>query len=79
MTGSPRDGRDVARSHSTLMRWIWLYLVAYGSLVLGAFVALWRGGALDQVPAVYTVLALMLAVGLGVLAAVAFLRPPVQS
>jgi hypothetical protein len=60
------------------MRWIWLYLVAYASLVLGALVTLWRGGALDQVPAVYTVLAVMLALGLGLLLAAAFLRRPVH-
>jgi hypothetical protein len=60
------------------MRWIWLYLVAYASLVAGALVALWRGGALDQVPVVYTVLALMLAAGLGALLAAAFLRRPVH-
>jgi hypothetical protein len=68
----------MSRASDFLMRWIWLYLVAYASLVAGAVVALWRGGALDQVPSLYTVLALMLAVGLGVLLAASFHRRPVR-
>jgi hypothetical protein len=58
--------------------WIWLYLVAYASLVAGAVVALWRAGALALVPAAYTVLGLMAAAGLGALVALAFLRRPVR-
>ena len=56
--------------------WLWLYLVAYVSLVAGALVTLWRAGALSHVPAVWTVLALMAALGFGALVALAFLRMP---
>ena len=59
--------------------WLWLYLVAYVSLVAGALVALWRAGALAHVPAVWTVLALIAALGLGALVALAFLRTPQRS
>ncbi len=58
---------------------IWLYLVAYFSLVAGAVVALWRAGALAQVPTLWTVLGLLAAVGLGALVALTFLRSPARS
>jgi hypothetical protein len=75
MTGSAR----CQRSRRDPVVWLWLYLVAYVSLVAGALVALWRAGALAHVPAVWTVLVLMAALGLGALVAVAFLRIPQRS
>jgi len=54
---------------------LWLYLVAYVSLVAGAVVALWRAGALAHVPALWTVLGLLVALGLGALLALTFVRP----
>ncbi|MGH9408916.1 MAG: hypothetical protein ACRD1V_05640 [Vicinamibacterales bacterium] len=52
------------------MRFINVYLIVYFVLVAAALVALWSGGALGQVPAGWTILALAIAIGFGVLLAV---------
>ena len=61
------------------MWFLWLYLVAYISLVAGAVVALWRADALAQVPTLWTVLGLLVAIGLGVLLALSFVRRPART
>jgi hypothetical protein len=58
---------------------LWLYLVAYVSLVAGAVAALWRAGALAQVPTLWTVLGLLAALGLGALLALTFIRRPART
>jgi hypothetical protein len=52
------------------MRFVNIYLVSYFVLIAAALVALWSGGALGQVPSGWTVLALVIAIGFGVLLAV---------
>ena len=51
------------------MRLLHAYLVAYFLLVFGALGALWYGGALGQMPAIWVLMGLIVAVGLGVLLA----------
>lgn len=46
-----------------------LYLVAYFVLLFGAAMALWKSGVLHQIPAVWIALALVIAIGLGILLA----------
>lgn len=47
-----------------------LYLVAYFVLLFGAAMALWKSGVLHQIPPIWIVLALVIAIGLGILLAV---------
>jgi len=51
------------------MRFVRVYLVAYFLLVFGAIGALWYGGALAQMPAIWVLMAIIGALGLGVLLA----------
>jgi hypothetical protein len=52
------------------MRFLKLYLVAYFVLLFGAAMALWKSGVLHQIPPVWIALALLIAIGLGILLAV---------
>ncbi len=61
------------------MRFTFWYLAVYFLLIVGALVALALGGALTKVPFGALALALIVAVGLGVLFAVAWRRPPTLS
>ncbi len=49
---------------------LWVYLAIYFALVLGAVVALWIGGVLTHLSAITILVALLVAIGLGVLLAV---------
>jgi hypothetical protein len=57
------------------MTFIWVYLAGYFLLVGGAALVLWQAGVLARLPPLWTALGLLVAVGLGVLLAVAFARP----
>jgi hypothetical protein len=59
------------------MRYVRLYLVGYFLLVLGALAALWTGGVLQRLSATWVVIGLVMAVGLGVMLAVAAGKPAV--
>ena len=65
----PSSGPDRPRRAGIFMRFVTIYLVAYFALVAGALFALWAGGALQQFPASWIVIGLMIAVGLGVMLA----------
>ena len=51
------------------MRALAAYLIVYFALVIGALLALWQSGVLQQLPPVPVVVVLLIAVGLGVLLA----------
>ena len=53
------------------MRFIRIYLVGYFILLVGAGLALWQSGILDQIPAVWIAIAAVIAVGFGIMLAVA--------
>jgi hypothetical protein len=53
------------------MRFVTGYLIGYFALILGALLALWQGGALPHIGAVRVLVALVIAVGFGLLLAVA--------
>ena len=59
------------------MRFVHLYLVGYFILILGAVAALWYGGVLRHVPAIWLVIGLVLAVGLGIMLAVSSGKPEI--
>lgn len=53
------------------MRLVTGYLIVYFAIIIGAVVALWSGRALAQIGAMRLTIALAVAVGLGVLLALA--------
>ncbi len=58
------------------MRFITIYLAIYFALVIGASVALWRGGVFAYLSALSVILGLLVALGLGVLLAVVWAWRP---
>ena len=61
------------------MSFMRLYIIGYFVLLAGAVFALWQGGVLSQIPLLWLALALMIAVGLGVVLAVTSARPPLHT
>ena len=61
------------------MRFLKIYLVGYFILLLGAGLALWRSGILRQIPGVWLAIGLIIAIGLGIMLAVASGRPAVTT
>ena len=59
------------------MRFVNLYLIGYFLLVLGALAALWYGGALRHIPAIWILIGLVIAVGLGIMLAVTAGKPEI--
>lgn len=53
------------------MRFLKLYLIGYFVLLFGAALALWQSGVLRQIPPIWIVIALVIAIGLGIMLAVA--------
>ncbi len=53
------------------MGFIRIYLVGYFILLVGAGLALWQSGILGQIPAVWIAIAALIAVGFGIMLAVA--------
>jgi hypothetical protein len=61
------------------MRFLTLYLVGYFILILGAGLALWQSGVLRQIPAVWLGIGALIAVGFGIMLAVASGRPAITT
>ena len=61
------------------MRFLKLYLVGYFILLLGAGLALWQSGVLRQIPGIWLGIAAIVAIGLGIMLAVASGRPAVTT
>jgi hypothetical protein len=59
------------------MRFIHLYLIGYFVLVLGAGLALWQAGVLDQIGAMWIVIGIIIALGLGIMLAVTAGKPEI--
>jgi hypothetical protein len=57
------------------MRFIHLYLIGYFVLVLGAVLALWQAGILSRVSGAWVAIAMIIAVGLGIMLAVTSAKP----
>ena len=53
------------------MRFLKLYLVGYFVLLFGAFLALWQSGMLQKIPGVWLAIGAVIAVGFGIMLAVA--------
>jgi len=61
------------------MRFINFYLVGYFILVIGAVLALWQAGILAQLGAVWVVIGLIIALGLGIIFAVSAGKPDITT
>jgi len=61
------------------MKFLSLYLIGYFVLLLGATWALWESGILSQIPGVWIAIAAIIAIGLGIMLAVASSRPAVTT
>ena len=53
------------------MKFLKLYLIGYFILLVGAGLALWQSGVLDEIPGVWLAIGIVVAVGLGIMLAVA--------
>jgi hypothetical protein len=61
------------------MRFINIYLVGYFIVVVGAVLALWQAGILAQLGAVWVVIGLIIALGLGIIFAVSAGKPDITT
>ena len=61
------------------MRFLTLYLVGYFVLLIGAAWALWESGILGEIPGVWIGIAAVIAIGLGIMLAVASSRPAITT
>ena len=61
------------------MRFLRLYLVGYFVLLLGAAWALWESRILQRIPGVWIAIGAVIAIGLGIMLAVASSRPAVTT
>ena len=52
------------------MKWIGLYLIGYSVLIIGLLAALWKAGVLATLGAGWTLIGLLIAVGVGIMIAV---------
>jgi hypothetical protein len=59
------------------MRFVNVYLVGYAVLMIGALLALWKGGVLAQLSAVWVLIGLVIAVGLGIMLSVSVGKPDI--
>jgi hypothetical protein len=53
------------------MKFLKLYLVGYFVLLIGAGMALWQAGVLDDIPGMWLAIGVVIAVGFGLMLAVA--------
>ena len=53
------------------MKFLKLYLVGYFVLLVGAGLALWQAGVLDDIPGIWLAIGIIVAVGFGIMLAVA--------
>jgi hypothetical protein len=52
------------------MKWMGIYLAGYVVLMIGIFAGLWKLGILERIGTTWTVIAVVIAVGLGIMMAV---------
>lgn len=53
------------------MKFLKLYLIGYFILVIGGVLALWQAGVLEEIPGTWIAIGAVIAVGLGIMLAVA--------
>jgi hypothetical protein len=58
-------------AHALGMKYLKVYLVGYFVLLVGAGLALWQAGVLDDIPGIWLAIGAIIAVGFGIMLAVA--------
>jgi len=53
------------------MKWTGIYLVGYLVMLGGVLAALWKSGVMERIGATWTIIGLVIAVGIGIMIAVA--------
>ena len=61
------------------MRFVHLFLIGYFVLVIGAVMALWQAGVLAHVSGMWVAIGTLIAVGLGIMLAVASGKPEITT
>lgn len=64
-----RDGTDSLQRMLT-MKWTGLYLLGYSVLIIGILAALWKAGVLASIGTGWTLIGLLIAIGIGIMIAV---------
>ena len=77
MKGAGRAG--TLHASGRVMKFMTLYLVGYFVLLVGAVLALWQSGVLEQIPGVWIGIGAVVAVGFGIMLAVSSGRPAVTT
>jgi ABC-type uncharacterized transport system permease subunit len=52
------------------MKWTRLYLIGYSILIIGLLAALWKAGVLASIGAGWTMIGILIAIGIGIMIAV---------
>ena len=68
---SPPASVGILRASNVFMKFLKVYLIGYFILLVGAGLALWQSGILDEIPGIWLAIGLVVAVGLGIMLAVA--------
>ncbi len=53
------------------MKWTGIYLVGYIIMLAGIIAALWKGGVIDRIGTTWTIIGIVIAIGIGIMIAVA--------
>ena len=53
------------------MKWTGIYLLGYVIMLGGIIAALWKSGVLDRIGTTWTIIGLVIAIGIGIMIAVA--------
>jgi drug/metabolite transporter (DMT)-like permease len=61
------------------MKFLKIYLIGYFVLLFGAGLALWQSGILRQIPGVWLAIGALIAIGFGIMLAVASGRPAITT
>ena len=59
------------------MRFVSVYLLGYFLLIIGALLALWQGGVLQQLAPVWVLACLVVATGLGIMLSISAGKPDI--
>ncbi len=57
--------------HSEGMKWTGIYFLGYAIMIAGILAALWKWGILQRIGAAWTIIGLVIAIGIGIMIAVA--------
>jgi hypothetical protein len=71
------EAKAEAKAGEPAMRFIHLFLAGYFILIIGALAALWYGGVLRHVSAIWIAIGLVIAIGLGIMLAVSGGKPTI--